>query len=383
MKKIFFAICSFLLISNSSLAQSSNDNPFLWNLGDNTTLKLGGYVRFCTSLDIDGSLSSTDFNPGAIAPDASYSDESELLFDPTATRFSLEFTQKDESLGDIKIYVESDFRASGSAMRLRQAYISLCGVTAGYAWSFMSDLPANAPTIDIQGVASRTFLRTTLVGYRHNFSDKLSAGISAELPKFNALTSELAITEVNQNIPDVPIYAQYKGKKGHIKAAALLTTMQYAKSSTSTERETTNGFGGQLSGSLKVTPAITLYGQGIYGEGIGRYINAISSYDVNLFATDAGEIASVPMYAASLGINGKVSKKVSLAASYAIYSYDSSNSSKATSLYGDGDYLSATIFYSPAKRISLGAEFLSGSNQIMGGTNGTAQRVSLMVKYTL
>ncbi len=380
MKKIFFALCSFLLISNSTFAQSSDDNPFLWELGDNTTLKLGGYVRFCTSVDIDGSLSSTDFNPGAISSSPSFSDESELLFDPTATRFSLEFTQKDESLGDIKIYVESDFRASGSAMRLRQAYISLCGVTAGYAWSFMSDLPANAPTIDIQGVASRTFLRTTLVGYRHNFSDNLSAGISAELPTLNCDASTLAITEVNQNIPDVPIYAQYKGKKGHIKAAALLTTMQYATSDSTTERETTSGFGGQLSGSYKATPAITLYGQGIYGEGIGRYINAVSSYDINLFAAESGDITSTPMYAASLGINGKVSKKVSLAASYAYYSYD--NYETSNQILGYGDYLSATIFYSPAKRISLGAEFLNGHNT-NGGTSGNASRVSLMVKYTL
>ncbi len=382
MKRFLLAICTFALISSNSFAQTKSD-PFKWELGDNTTLKLGGFVRFCTSLDVNGSVEGNDFNPATIPYETPFSDESRLSLDPSATRFSLDFVQKTDNLGDIKIFVEADFRAASStALRLRQAYINMCGVTAGFAWSFMSDLAANAPTVDIQGVSSRTFLRTPLVGYRYNFDENLSAGISLELPKFNFASSALTLNTVNQNIPDVPIYAQYKGDWGHIKASAVMTTMQYATVG-ATERSTKSGFGGQLSGSFKATDAITIYGQGIVGKGIGRYINALSSLPINIYPDDNLELATMPMYGASLGVNGNINKKLSLAASYSYHDFRTDDAILVNGINGCGDYLSATIFYKPAKRITLGAEFLNGTNTIASLDSGNASRVSLMIKYTL
>ncbi len=378
MKKLLLSTLAIVAIATSAMAQ--NDS-FEWKVGDNTKIKLGGYVRFNVNYDFDGYAGeANDFQPVKIA-NADWTDENYLNFDPTASRFSLEINQETKEIGNVKVFVEADFRNTSNAVRLRQAYIELCGFTAGYAWSFMSDLPSNAPTVDIMGVNSRTFLRTMLVGYRHNFSKELSGGIALEVPTLTTyyLTK---YTAVNQTVPNIPIYLQYKGAMGHIKGAVVFRTLQYGVSFDQ-ERTSSIGWGTQLSGSLAASSSVKLFGQAIYGKGINNYINDLSSLSINLMSEDNMTMSATPMGGASAGVSAKLSKKWSAAVSGSIVQnfgdevYFEDN-------YHSGTYISTALFYAPAPRVTLGAEWLNGSRKDFGDIDATtAQRFSLMVKYTL
>ncbi len=378
MKKIILSCLALAAFTSTSLAQS---DPFLWKLGDNTTVKLGGYLRFNINADLDGSVSgANDFQPYK-ATESSWSNEDYVNYDPTATRFSLEIIQTSESVGKVKAFVEADFRNTSNAVRLRQAYIELCGVTAGYAWSFMSDLPSNAPTVDITGVNSRTFLRTMMVGYRHTFSEKLSAGIAIEVPTLS--TSYLGdYTAVNQTMPNIPAYVQYKGGMGHIKAAVALRTLQYGESALQ-ERESNLGWGGQLSGSLSVSKSIKLFSQAIYGEGINNYINDLSSQSINMMSEDGTTMVATPMGGASLGMSAKLSKKWTLAASGAMVR-NFGDEDYFDGNYKSSSYISTTLFFAPAPRVTVAAEYLNGCRTDFGADDAVvAQRLSLSIKYLL
>ncbi|MFI3285372.1 MAG: DcaP family trimeric outer membrane transporter [Rikenellaceae bacterium] len=377
MKKFILSCFALAALSSSAFAQSS---PFEWKIGDNTKIKLGGYVRFNLNYDFDGSVGEkNDFQPVNITtPD--WGAEQYLNYDPTASRFSLQITQATEDLGDVKVFVEADFRNTANAVRLRQAYIEMCGVTAGYAWSFMSDLASNAPTIDITGVNSRTFLRTMMVGYRHSISDKLSAGIAIETPSLKSAYPE-GCEAVNQIMPNVPAYIQLKGNKGHIKAAVAVRTLKYGDSIDETQ-EISLGWGGQLSGSLNASKTLKLFGQAIYGEGINNYINDLSGLNINMYPSDNQTMAATPMGGASLGFSAKLAKKWTYAASGSIVE-NFGDSDDFAGNYKRGSYLSSTLLYAPAPRVTLGAEYLTGSRENFGSDAEAAQRFSLMIKYTL
>lgn len=378
MKKLLLSILALAAISTTALAQTS---PFEWTLGDKTKIKLGGFVRFNINSDFNGSVGAgNDFVSTNIPETTAWSSEDYLNFDPSATRLSMEINQSTDAFGNVKAYVEGDFRGTGNTLRLRQAYIELKGFVAGFAWSFMSDLAANAPTIDINGVGSRTFLRTKMVGYRHNLSETLSAGIAIEVP---SLTTEYldGYTALNQTVPNIPLYIQAKGGAGHIKASAVIRSLRYGDTSAQ-ESQSELGLGGQLSGSLKATKAITLYGQAIYGKGINTYISNLASVSVDLMSTDYLEMEATPMGGASLGVGAKLSKKWSAAMSGSLVR-NYGDQEYFEGQFKSTSYLATTLLYAPAPRVTLGAEYLNGSRTNFGSETASADRFSLMIKYTL
>ncbi|MFR9503425.1 MAG: DcaP family trimeric outer membrane transporter [Rikenellaceae bacterium] len=377
MKKFVLLTFVLLALCATSFAQGS---PFEWQVGDDLKIKLGGYIRFNVNADVDGSVGSkNDFQPSNIPTSTDWGDEDYLNFDVTASRLSLEIVQSTDALGDVKIFVEGDFRGTGNTMRLRQAYIDMKGFIAGYAWSFMSDLAASAPTIDITGVNSRTFLRTQMLGYRTSLCETLTAGISLEVPSLTTSYIDGAC-DLNQRVPNIPFYIQHKSSLGHIKVGGMIRTMQYGAEA-SEERESVIGWGAQVSGSLNVN-GVKFFAQGIYGEGINNYINDISSLPINLMSTDGVTLESTPMGGFSLGGSYKISDNVTFAASGSIVE-NFGDEEYFAGQYKSSSYFAATLLYTPAPRITLGLEGLDGSRTNFGGDATKASRFTVMVKYTL
>ncbi len=378
MKKIFTSIFALVAICSSAFAQ---DAPFEWQAGENTKVKLGGFIRFNTYYDTKGNMGgANDFKSNKIPAGEVAWDEQDLLnCDATASRLSIQVTQSTKELGDIKAFAEFDFRNSGGSARLRQAYVEMLGVTAGFAWSFMSDLAANAPTVDIMGVSSRTFLRSNLIGYRHNFDKNLSAGISLEIPSL-ASTYAADFTNIDQTIPNLPFYIQHKSAAGHIKVGGMLRALQYGYT-VDKSRETALGWGAQASGSYNLSKSAKLFGQAIYGEGINNFINDIAGESVGMMLVD-NTMEATPMGGFSVGALFKFAKSWSVAASGSIVeNYGDKNYFMGN--YQSSSYINASLFYNPVPKLTLGVEGICGARTNFGGEAHDASRVSMMIKYAL
>ncbi len=381
MKRVLVSALSLFALTSSLYAQSSDkaQDPFKWECG-NTTIQLGGFVRMEVSSDVDGYINNNDFIVALTDSDTQWNESNQLRFDPSLTRLSLGITQKSDALGDIKLYFEGDFRGASNTVRLRQAYISVKGFLAGQTWTFMSDLAASGPTVDVQNVNSRSFFRTQMVGYRRQIGEGLTAAISAEYPVVSIASND-TYENVMQTIPDVPIYVEYKGGKGHIKAAAVFRSMAYGVSETQS-KSNIFGWGTQLSGSFKATDWLSLYSQAIYGEGIGRYINDIAYKDPSLIL-NGDQIGITAMGGASLGVKANISKSVYLATSYSQAIVCERDGITIDSGYNRGDYYSASIFWEPVKKLLFGAEYVQGGYSTFAGDRNSAKRCAVMVKYTL
>ena len=376
-KEILFFV---LILIGGGMACAQETNPFLWKKG-NTTVKLGGYIRVVGSVDFDGTISNNDFIVSDIPVPGKWDNRGSLGIDASATRISLDVTQRTSAIGDIRFYIETDFRGGGNVLRLRQAYVSLLGITAGQAWSFLYDAQAIAPTVDVQGDDSRTFFRVPLIGYTHKLGKKISAGIAAEMPRAR-ITTTTGVKSVTQRIPDIPVYLQYKTPLGHLKLAGIFRGLSYGN--TETEKvNTCFGWGIQLSGSLKPMSFLTLYTQGIYGSGIARYISDLAVLNDDLMPDYkyTGKMKPLYMYGYSLGLRTDLCKKVYVAANFSFATLDRKVDYITDSDYHHGNYLSTSLFWNAFQNMTIATEYLHGYRKNMDDTSGHANRILLMLKY--
>lgn len=385
MKRVFMfvvlgALCINSYAQSASAKVTETKSPFLIEKG-NTSIKFGGFVRFVTFADFGGVVPSYDFVSSTMASQSEWDKQSRLSMDASGTRLHLKVIQKTELLGDIEYYIESDFRGAVDVFRLRHAYISFKGLIMGQWWSFMTDFQANAQTIDVQGVNSRTFFRTPLIGYNKKLSEKTSFGISLEFPK-SKITTPTGIRVVNQRFPDVPLFLMFKGKSAHLKITGLFRAMDYGVNSTS-EIETKIGAGAQLSGSVKMGENFTLFSQGIYGKGVARYINDLAALNLDL-APDAatGSLQALPMYSISLGARANFNKSLYASANLSTAGLANKTDYYSANEYHKGNYLSASLFWTGVKNFTLAGEYIHGYRLNMNDTHSSANRFQVMVMYS-
>ena len=385
-----------LIISTQTLFGQENKTPYVYDDGT-TRIKLGGFVQGMVAKDFGGAINNHDFIVSSLSVPENWQQQSRLAFDASVSRVNLAVTHKTNSFWDIQFLVETDFRTDGNLLRLRHAYISVLGFTAGQTWSFMYDNDAMAPTIDVQGVNSRTFYRTPLIGYTHKFGAKFSAGISVEMPSARITTSSVATTDpvtgiltrtdviipAAQTIPDIPAFIQFKTPKCHFRLAGVLRTINYGHSPQE-KIKTKQGLGGQLSGSFKPVSALTVFGHAIYGKGIARYINDLrtGSFDLMTERRNPDNIDALTMYSASIGVRADISPKIYLSSNFSIAEVNKDEKFVRDSDYRYGTYFSGTFFWRAYGNLLFAAEYLHGYRQNMNSDSGNANRIQTMLRYS-
>lgn len=377
---ILSLLCVAIYAQGATTGKAVAQSPFQIEKG-NTSIKFGGFVRFVTFADFGGVVPNYDFVSSTMSADSEWDKESRLSMDASATRVNLKVVQKTDLLGDIEFFVETDFRGASDVLRLRHAYVSFKGFTFGQTWSFMTDFLANAPTIDVQGVNSRTFFRNPLIGFKTNISEKSSFGIALEFPK-TKMTTGTTIRTVNQRYPDIPLYLMFKGTKAHLKLAGVLRAMDFGVNSTQ-KVETKFGAGVQVSGSLKLGDQFTLFSQGIYGKGVARYINDLAALNLDMVPDAANNtLQALPMYSVSLGARADFSKKLYASANFSVAALANKTDYYSANEFYNGKYFSASLFWAGVKNLTIAGEYIYGYRKNMNDTHSNANRFQVMFMYS-
>ncbi|MHC1779400.1 MAG: DcaP family trimeric outer membrane transporter [Bacteroidales bacterium] len=377
---ILSLLCVAIYAQGATTGKAVTQSPFQIEKG-NTSIKFGGFVRFVTFADFGGVVPNYDFVSSTMSADNEWDKESRLSMDASGTRLHLKVIQKTDLLGDIEFYVESDFRGASDVLRLRHAYVSFKGFTFGQTWSFMTDFLANAPTIDVQGVNSRTFFRNPLIGFKTNITEKSSFGIALEFPK-TKMTTGSTIRTVNQRYPDIPVYVIFKGAKAHLKLAGVLRAMDFGVNSTQ-KVETKFGAGVQVSGSLKLGDQFTMFSQGVYGKGVARYINDLAALNLDMVPDAANNtLQALPMYSVSLGARADFSKKLYVSANFSVAALANKTDYYSANEFYNGRYFSASMFWTGVKNLTIAGEYLHGFRKNMNDTHSNANRFQVMFMYS-
>lgn len=349
---------------------------------------LGGYINMRVGYDFEGIVDNIDFVPAAIPTTPTYATDQKLMMDASTSRLYLKGIINTRSLGRVVIFVDGDFRGGARnsyTPRLRSAYVSMLGLTLGRDVTTFCDLMAAPNTVDFQGPNAYNLSFATLIRYEKRFAhDHMTFGVAAEMPAVSGTYGEYAAA-VPQRMPDFPVYLQYQWgpkRQSHLRASAIFRNMyehNLAKDYTTSQF----GWGVQASGHINVTRVFELYFNGIYGEGISRYIQDLAGQGLD-FTPIPGyptHLQTMPMYGWQAAAQINLTPRMFLSGGYSTAVVCKKNGFYANDEYRKGQYIFGNLFYQLTPRCKFAVEYLYGTRKNMDGMENHANRANLMVQY--
>lgn len=349
---------------------------------------LGGFVQLRAGYDFDGSVDNIDFVTYDIPVHGNYNTKQKLMMDASTSRLYLKAITNTNALGRVVVFMDGDFRggAEGSyTPRVRSAYVSFLGFTLGRDVTTFCDLQAAPTTIDFQGPNAYNLNFATMVRYEVTFArDRLTFGVAAEMPKVSATYND-NYTTLKQRVPDVPAYLQLAwgdNRESHIRASGVVRNM-YLHNARTGNNTSLLGWGAQFSGRIKVWQPLTLFMNGVYGEGITPYIQDLtgSGLDFTPNPQNADQIQTMPMWGWQAAAQINLGRRVAITGGYSTVNVEKKHGFYSDDEYKQGQYIFGNVFWSITPRCKLAGEYLYGTRKDMNNDKGHANRVNLMVQY--
>lgn len=339
---------------------------------------IGGFVNFRTAYDFNRVMPNLDFVPYDLTQGRSPMNAERLLMDGSTSRLFFKTIVR-TGRGPLEAYVESDFRGPGNSLRLRQAYVSFLGITAGQTVSTFTDPNASFNTIDFEGPNGYTYNRNLMLRYAYAWKNGLSAALALEFPVVSATYAHGSNQAIPQRVPDIPFYLQYGWKTGHVRASGILRNMYYYNEARNQTIDQL-GWGAQLSGSWSIGPVVELYGQVVYGQGITPYIQDLQGSAMDLIPshTRRTAMATPDQMGWLLGAQFNLTRNIPLTVGYSQVSQW--GNALQPSDYRLGQYVVGNLFYNWSSLLSVGVEYLYGTRYNIDGTHGEANRIQMAVQ---
>lgn len=346
---------------------------------------IGGFVNMRTAYDWNQVIGNRDFITFNIPMSATSSNDQRFLMDPTTSRLFFKTIINTSKIGSIEANIETDFRGTNGALRLRRAYVSFLGMTIGQTTTTFVDLNAGPNTIDFQGPNSYTYNRTPLIRYKYDFNKHWSVAVAAEMPVVSA-TPGLLATVIPQRVPDIPFYVQYNWNqsKSHIRASGVVRTMFYHNDLT--DQTLTNvGWGAQLSGNFYLCEKLSLYGMALYGKGISSYMQDLSGNGMDMIDLphSYGALSMMPAMGWLAGAQINITNRLQMNMCYSQVNMFGDNSyyNHNPNTYRFSQYAVANIFYNILPSLQVGAEYLYGTRYDANWSMGKSNRVQASLQF--
>ncbi len=367
--------------------QSGVPNFLISDRTNRAVFGIGGSVSLRTSYDWDNAVQNRDFIPYDIPMQGTPADRQALRMDVSASRLFFKTIVQSRPLGPIESYIEADFRGENHVLRLRQAYLSFKGLTFGQTVTTFADLRSVPRTIDVQGPNAYTYRRNLMIRYHRAIGPHWELAVAAEMPTLSATppASEAAYT-LPQRVPDIPLYVQYNWNEGrsHLRASGLLRTMHYYDDVASRTRVET-GWAAMLSGRIAVGRKIDIFGQIVYGEGIGNYLQDLdgNGYDLVAAPNRPGRLQTLPIMGWLAGLRYSFARDWQTNVAYSQVSvWDKADYfAQAPETYRLSQYVVGNLFYNISPAFQVGVEYLYGMRKNADHRIGFAHRAQLLVQF--
>lgn len=350
---------------------------------------IGGDVALRAAYSFDRIVNNIDMVPYNIPMTLTPADDQEIRMDASTSRIFIRGIANTKKLGQVHIFMDMDFR--GGAMgsytpRIRSGYVQMLGFTIGRDVSTFCDLTAAPTTIDFQGPNAYNFRFATMIRYEHSFIDNhLKVGAAAEMPSVSGTYGE-TLMAIPQRVPDFPVYLQYswgENRDSHIRASAVFRDMYLYNNARSSEDDLF-GWGVQFSGNIHITKYLELFMNGVYGEGVTRYINDLmgSGLDFTPRPNDPTRVQATPMYGWQAAAQINILPNLFVSGGYSTVSVLKKNGTYSDSMYKQGQYIFGNVFWNLTPRFVLAAEYLYGSRKNMDGAKAHSNRINVLAKYS-
>ena len=379
--------------------------------GSETSIKLYGYAEL--NLVREGKADNSNNDYSTFVPYAPINGKNgrtgQTYIHARTSRIGIE-TSTPTSYGPMGIKIEGDFnnepRTGNGAVygsvaniytqqatnsygfRLRQAYGTVGGFTAGQTWSTFMDLDNSPENVDFNGPIGSTFVRQPLVKYAYATKDSGTFTVAAENSVSYVLDGTgVATTAGFSKLPD--FVARWDKSFGWGSMSARGVTLEHRLNDGAGLKLSKRGYGLGTTALIKTRDAKDFLSVALtYGKGIGRYFNYVEGaiYDASANTILLEDVAGLLVgyqykHSDTFRVNAVAGYQKNLANSYTTFV-------KAQGL-GAGQYgvnqsayqAHLGFIYNPMKGVDIGAEYILGQRTTLAGEKGSLSRINLSAKY--
>lgn len=379
--------------SDDTSSEKSSDDFFSLSKGGmtvgNTTFKLGGYVKLDAIYDLDNDMGDSAGNSQVIVGPSDNVDQGNFHMHARQTRVSITSTTS-TGMGDIGGYVEGDFFGSGSAFRLRQAYLTWGNWLFGQAWSTFSDFNYG-PTLDFYGPSGEIFSRHAQIRYTMNLSSGSNLALALETPQDDGIMVAPGTNAGAHNqFPDA--VARYQVSSGPLsfQVAGIARYIKADNVAAVTGDDGVFGWGGDIGASYALPTGTTLMLTGTYGQGITgyQYLYPLATRGDtsvgNAYVDDNGDLKATTGYTGVATISQKLTPTLTTNLIYGVSqmgSLDDAGFDASTAIKREDD-IHANLIYTPVDHLMFGIEYIWAHTSLQSGDDGQANRIQFSTQYT-
>jgi len=369
-----------------------------------TTFKYGGFIKFDAMFSqySDGSRANLSVGDDFLVPSTiatgNGSAGGDTVFDSNAKFSRLNFTtMTDTEAGQVKSFIEMDFN-SGNDERLtnqasnglRHAFFSLTkedgsSILTGQTWSTFFNTGALPEAVDFVGPTSGTiFVRQPQVRYTMPMAGgKLM--VAAENPSVgfyddrggNGAGSAEGNNIDNATLPDLIARFDSSASGINYSAAVMLRQIGY---NDGTNDESESGFALTFSGKYAFDNGDDIKFMLSNGN-LGRYIALNAFRDGGIKADGSIDLNTVT--GAYIAYKHNWSDKLR---STAMYAFSDADNSSEIDLSNDDitksiNNINVNLMYSPAPKLTFGAEYQMAERETEAGTSGDLSRLQFTSKW--
>ena len=345
-------------------------------------IKIGGYVKVDFIYDVDPIGNAYQFKTDAIPVEGSAAADQggQTNIHARETRLTLSL-REDTPRGKFNAYVEGDFYGDNNTFRIRHAYGEFGQFLGGQTWSTFQDISARPRSLDYEGPDAEIFVRQAMIRWTRPLSDNVTFAVALEQPGSQFVTPDTLSGGPRNEMPDIPAHVRFEGERGHVQLGGIVRQIRFDGESGSADVNTM-GYGANLSFLLKTTGKDALMGEAAFGNGIGRYIEALNGQSADAVFTRIDELDALSATAAVIAYERHWNDTLQSSVAFSVASLDE-NSRLSPSTIKQTTDARANLIWAAWKKVDIGGEVLWGERENQNGATGDALRFQFAMIYKL
>ncbi len=348
--------------------------------GTGITIQLGGFAKVDYIQDFDPIGNEDQFKVNSIPVKGDPDDKlgGRANISARQTRISLD-VRRQTTVGGFRAYVETDFFGAGTGLRMRHGYGEWAGLLGGQTWSTFQDISARPFTLDYEGPDTEIFVRQPLIRYTGTPWEDFEWAVAVEDPDSQITNSNAVAGSGRNKLPDFVGRIRIKRPFGHLQLGGLVRQLRFV-SAGGRIKESTVGYGFNLSGKTTLFQHDALMGHVGYGSGIGRYIEAFGGTGSDAVLTSSGNLKALHAWAFVLGYQHYWNKQFHSTISGGRAQLTTRSSQPGTAIKAASS-AHANLVYQPFPLVAIGGEVIWGQRKNRNNRKGDAVRLQLSVQY--
>lgn len=279
------------------------------------------------------------------------------------------------------IRLETDFNGKNGAYRIRHAYGEVGRFLVGQTWSLFSNVSSLPTMVNSKGPTGSVTLRTAQMRYSdtNRKGTRWAAALEYSRPDLNLQQLDTTGFSVVQIIPDVTARIEREGIFGAVQLSVAFTTVSIRDQDNNVSNF--GGYGGSLSGDLRINEKNKILYQLTYGKSISHFITnfAGTGNDV-IYNPNTGEFDPVDSFGGFLAYGFTMTKKIKANASIG-YADLSNEDYQPGNSYRNSFSGALDCFWQIAPGARLGVEYIYGTRWNKDSSSGSAGRLQALFYY--